>query len=543
MGEDTGGICMYTVVVADDEKELRTALIRNVNWAEIGFQLVGEAENGAEALELVEKLEPDLLLTDIKMPFLSGIELARQVREVKPATQIAFLSGYDDFSYAQQAIQYNIISYILKPVSAAEINEELINIKNKIDEKYKEFTTHNQTQEQLKAAEFLLPLMLDGFRGSLSEKQQEGILENAVRFGILNAKNSELRYAVTVVEIFDEDGENITEPANVNAVDTILKKYVKHMSFYIEGKVVSLLVATGAGFDKYLHILTEEIAQSVHRIMKKVCVIGISRAVEKLENVHESYIEAVNAVGYSKRNGNGIQFISDIERADEYDVEGMKSFSNDVESLIRGGTCLELENYLNNTFDKMMEAHVSITTMNFVMVQMILAVFQIVYAVADHDMLQELQKQNPLSSRIAYEDFSKLKKKYIGFCLTAQKIIAEQRKKSSALICDKALKLIETRYMDPDISLVSISTEIAVSPNYLSALIKKSTGSTFTDILTKKRITIAKEMILCTSMKVREISERCGYNDQHYFSYCFKRVVGISPNACRREYEERMAEA
>lgn len=543
MGEDTGGICMYTVVVADDEKELRTALIRNVNWAEIGFQLVGEAENGAEALELVEKLEPDLLLTDIKMPFLSGIELARQVREVKPATQIAFLSGYDDFSYAQQAIQYNIISYILKPVSAAEINEELINIKNKIDEKYKEFTTHNQTQEQLKAAEFLLPLMLDGFRGSLSERQQEGILENAVRFGILNAKNSELRYAVTVVEIFDEDGENITEPANVNAVDTILKKYVKHMSFYIEGKVVSLLVATGAGFDKYLHILTEEIAQSVHRIMKKVCVIGISRAVEKLENVHESYIEAVNAVGYSKRNGNGIQFISDIERADEYDVEGMKSFSNDVESLIRGGTCLELENYLNNTFDKMMEAHVSITTMNFVMVQMILAVFQIVYAVADHDMLQELQKQNPLSSRIAYEDFSKLKKKYIGFCLTAQKIIAEQRKKSSALICDKALKLIETRYMDPDISLVSISTEIAVSPNYLSALIKKSTGSTFTDILTKKRITIAKEMILCTSMKVREISEKCGYNDQHYFSYCFKRVVGISPNACRREYEERMAEA
>lgn len=543
MGEDTGGICMYTVVVADDEKELRKALIRNVNWAEIGFQLVGEAENGAEALELVEKLEPDLLLTDIKMPFLSGIELARQVREVKPATQIAFLSGYDDFSYAQQAIQYNIISYILKPVSAAEINEELINIKNKIDEKYKEFTAHNQTQEQLKAAEFLLPLMLDGFRGSLSEKQQEGILENAVRFGILNAKNSELRYAVTVVEIFDEDGENITEPANVNAVDTILKKYVKHMSFYIEGKVVSLLVATGAGFDKYLHILTEEIAQSVHRIMKKVCVIGISRAVEKLENVHESYIEAVNAVGYSKRNGNGIQFISDIERADEYDVEGMKSFSNDVESLIRGGTCLELENYLNNTFDKMMEAHVSITTMNFVMVQMILAVFQIVYAVADYDMLQELQKQNPLSSRIAYEDFSKLKKKYIGFCLTAQKIIAEQRKKSSALICDKALKLIETRYMDPDISLVSISTEIAVSPNYLSALIKKSTGSTFTDILTKKRITIAKEMILCTSMKVREISEKCGYNDQHYFSYCFKRVVGISPNACRREYEERMAEA
>lgn len=97
----------YTVVVADDEEEIRRSLVRRVKWEEIGFEVVGEAENGADALELVEKLEPDLLLTDIKMPFLSGIELARAVREVRPMVQIAFLSGFDDFTYAQQAIQYN----------------------------------------------------------------------------------------------------------------------------------------------------------------------------------------------------------------------------------------------------------------------------------------------------------------------------------------------------------------------------------------------------------------------------------------------------
>lgn len=90
----------YTVVVADDEEEIRRSLVRRVKWEEIGFEVVGEAENGADALELVEKLEPDLLLTDIKMPFLSGIELARAVREVRPMVQIAFLSGFDDFTYA-----------------------------------------------------------------------------------------------------------------------------------------------------------------------------------------------------------------------------------------------------------------------------------------------------------------------------------------------------------------------------------------------------------------------------------------------------------
>ena len=119
----------YTVVVTDDEEEIRRSLVRRVKWEEIGFEVVGEAENGADALELVEKLEPDLLLTDIKMPFLSGIELARAVREVRPMVQIAFLSGFDDFTYAQQAIQYNIVSYMLKPISAKEIEAELIKIK------------------------------------------------------------------------------------------------------------------------------------------------------------------------------------------------------------------------------------------------------------------------------------------------------------------------------------------------------------------------------------------------------------------------------
>ena len=137
---------MYTVVVADDEEELRRAIVRRIDWESTGFRVVGEAENGVEALELVEKMEPDLLLTDIKMPFISGIELARQVREIRPATQIAFLSGFDEFSYAQQAIQYNIISYMLKPISVADLTRELIVIKGKIDNLFREFRDKQQIQ-------------------------------------------------------------------------------------------------------------------------------------------------------------------------------------------------------------------------------------------------------------------------------------------------------------------------------------------------------------------------------------------------------------
>jgi len=129
----------YTVVVADDEDELREAVCTMIPWKELGFCLVGSASNGLDALQLVEEHGPDLLLTDIRMPFISGTELARQVREVRPMTNIAFLSGYDDFEYAQQAIAYNVISYMLKPLTVRGLKEELRAIRKKIDAQFATF--------------------------------------------------------------------------------------------------------------------------------------------------------------------------------------------------------------------------------------------------------------------------------------------------------------------------------------------------------------------------------------------------------------------
>lgn len=183
---------MYTVVVADDEEEIRRGIIKKVRWEELGFRVVGDAENGVEALELVEKLEPDLLLTDIRMPFMSGIELARQVREIRPTVQIAFLSGFDDFSYAQQAIQYNIISYMLKPISSQELEEELKNIKEIIDQKFEEFASKESVQDRLDKSEFMLPLLLEGYQGKVTEEVKEELRQNALSCGLLGSSDPEV---------------------------------------------------------------------------------------------------------------------------------------------------------------------------------------------------------------------------------------------------------------------------------------------------------------------------------------------------------------
>ena len=199
---------MYTVIVAEDEERIRRGIVKNVKWESAGFRVIGEAENGADALEMVEQLEPDLLITDIRMPFINGIELARQIREVRPAVQIMFLSGYDDFSYAQEAIQYNIISYLLKPISAEELEKELNKVRKKLDRQYELFSRTDRVKKEMEKSEFLLPLLLDSIeKGDEAERE---LREMAVSVGLLrNAESPSLGFVVVVTRIQDADGADI----------------------------------------------------------------------------------------------------------------------------------------------------------------------------------------------------------------------------------------------------------------------------------------------------------------------------------------------
>lgn len=525
---------MYTIVVADDEEELRKAIIHKIQWEEIGFQLVGEAENGVEALELVEKLKPDLLLSDIRMPFISGIELARQVREVRPGTNIAFLSGFDDFSYAQQAIQYNIISYMLKPISMAELTAELGKIKDKIDQKFREFTGQQQTQ--LEVSEFLLPLLLDDMMAHDYEKDETALRKKAIDCGIMKDENNDFRYAIITTSLLDDQGKNCTSDQITKSIDGIVKKYMKCASFYSKGKVITLLIATPAAFEKYLHILVEEIIQAIERIMRLQCHVGVSRVADKLTCCHEAYREAMKAMSYSQRHRSEVLYIADEERGEEFDAEGMLSIIGKVEDIIRGGSEEELTTCFQQMFDRMMEKRISVSTANFILVQLLSSVCRIAYIASDSEALAQLQKHSMMNGLSFFNNsYRDMQEEITKFCLEVREVILDQKKKSSKVFCDKTLEIIEREYGNPELSLVSVSSDISVSPNYLSALIKKMTGSTFVELLTKKRIETAKELLMCTPMKIREIAEKCGYNDQHYFSYCFKKYNGISPNMLRQQ--------
>ncbi len=418
---------IYTVVVADDEDVLREAVCSMVPWGELGFSLVGSATNGLDALVLVEKLEPDLLLTDIRMPFISGIELARQVREIRPAMNIALVSGYDDFSYAKQAIQYNIISYMLKPLTIEGIAAELRVVHQKIDAQFVLFREASQAPaRQDKRAVFLMPLVLDEY--AAPDPHTDAY---AVECGLLKDSEDKPFYTLMAITLHDRQGAPCTVPAFASTVDDLAAKYLRSVSFFSGGRVIGVLLGNRSDFEEYLHILADEICQIADRVLGLCCRIGVSRMVPELSGLHSAYREAMEA----------------------------------------------------------------------------------------------LMKADPAEERV----------RFIGDLQPAVS--------SGEALCQRALEMLDQHYMEADLSLVSLSGLLDVSPNHLSACIKKYAGETFINILIGKRMDAARQLLETTGLRIQEVAGRCGYLDQHYFSYCFKKYTGESPNALRRRLRAGQAEA
>lgn len=476
---------LLTVIVADDETELREAVCSVIPWKEIGFRLVGSAGNGLDALQLVEQLQPDLLLTDIRMPYISGVSLAQQVRELRPLTQIAFLSGYDDFAYAQKAIEYNVISYLLKPISMRELTEALAEIRGKIRRKFARLLP--QKPEKSGWRELLLPLLLDGFA---EEAQQDdpALLASLVGAGILAAGQE--RYSLTVLAIrLEQDGKNRTTPDMAYTVDMLLGKLCRSRSVYSGGRLLTLLIAEEE--PRGLELAIDELRQSFARVLELRAIVGISHPFTSFCRCHAASREAVDAQRFAGESG--IYHISQIAaESDSVTLQVLALAQRVLHTAVSPGEAAAL--------------------------------------------LRRCRIPEPLFSISPPQE---LQRRVTALCLAARDLLAERRRDGVSLLCAQAMETIEKQYMEEDLSLGGVSEQLHVSPNYLSANMKKYAGDTFMNLLIKKRMEVAHALLTTTGLKIYEVARQCGYSDQHYFSFCFKKYYGTSPAQLRRAESER----
>lgn len=522
---------MYTLLIAEDERDLREAILRSVDWNSVGFEVVGAAENGAEALEMVEQLEPDLVMTDIKMPILSGLELASRIREIRPATQIVILSGYDSFSYAQTAIKYNVISYILKPVSSLELEKELSNIRDIMDRRISEMRGEPDggasLDLRLKRTEFLLPLLL----GDKGQYREDALRSGAKELGII-PDDSPVGFGVAVSKFGSTSGDTMTDKKHIPFVDSILRKYAASESFFVGGRIISLITVPKGTLADTMDLPSRELVQSAKRLLGLKCTVGISREISSLSACSTACFEALTARRYTSDGAGEIRFIEDQEHGTDSEYEDIEKSVFKLEQILKTGTDEKITDFLEKLYRE-----AGGRNDDYLMMQVLATVHRTVSAVADRESLSELVRKSPVYAKtLFYENNENMQRDLTELCLGARQIIAGKRKRETEVICDRVIEIIEHEYGDEQLSLAGVSARLGISPNYLSTLIKKTKKDNFISLLTNRRMKAAYDMLVCTSLRVLEVAEKCGYSDQHYFSYCFKKYYGMSPNKLRENH-------
>ena len=405
---------LLSVVVADDEQELLGAVCQLIDWAGIGFKLVGRASNGLDALQLVEELQPDFLLTDIHMPFISGTALAAQVKAVQPLIQVAFLSGYDEFEYAQQGIASEVIAYLLKPISMAQLTQELIEIHRKIEKKQADFSAARQgtSNYQAVAAAMLLDCYFyAGREENLKALSRMGLAPESIR-------------SVTVAALSCADADAQACQTALGAAEKFLSRQYPCRGFCSAGRIVLLLTSEN-GFLQ-LHAAIDELRRALKRLLDLDVSAGISKEHAPDADFHEAYKEAMEALKTAETES--------------------------------------------------------------------------------------------------------------GFCAADGQSGIDQ-------LCGRVLQIIDKEYMDETLTLQSVSDRLHVSASYLGPNIKKNAGDTFINLLIRKRMAVALNLLQSSDSRIAEIARRCGYSDQSYFGYCFKKFYGVSPAKMRQEREQKGARA
>lgn len=520
---------MYSVLVVDDELEQRRAVIDRVQWEKAGFTVVGDAENGIEALDLLEQLKPDLILTDIKMPLMTGLELAEQVRALRPVTKFVILSGYDTFEYAREALKYNVVRYLLKPISAAEMTEELGKVKAQMDAEFAQLKaglSEENTKMRLEKTELLLPLLLGN--GEDMPKEAE-LLQRASALDLL--PQAKAYFVVVVTKFKRRDGTSATSPGHIDFVNHILRKYASAESFFVNGRIVTLIIGTEEDLDRKMQLPVTELTQSAEKRLEETCTVGISQTVDKLSLCDLACAQAINARRYTADGAGNIRYIEDQERRSSAEFENIEKAVYQLEQLLKFGNGEEIRQFLEALFQEN-----GADSGDYLLLQIMATVQRSMQVLSGQEDFFELSQGVPLfGNRLSFRFADEYKREVTELCISARDRIAHSQRKESEAICDRALQLIREEYKREDLSLTGAAEKLGVSPNYLSALLKKKRDKNFVSLVTEERMKEASNLLLCTTMKIFEISEKCGYSDQHYFSYCFKKYYGESPNKYREK--------
>ncbi len=527
---------MYRVIVADDEEAVRDRLISLVNKLKADFQLVGQFENGYDALEGIEQLQPDLLITDIKMPYIDGIELIKQAKLEVPLMQTIIISGYDSFDYAKQAIDLKVIGYITKPISFDELKEAMYKAKTELDQVLSIDKNIESLQEQAKTN--LSLLQENDLCKLLSLKDVPDNFRKKLEIDQINIKE---KYCVLGIFDFDEEFDKIgyetSEVVNIYLHRYLYDEFDEQYSIYVfnRSNQVLFLALSQKPIDK--DSMEESLASILSKI-NKVCHISLSAAIsdfssEKEHNFRKLFRHALRTLEYRTVIGKStVLFFDDIQKEEvsigKIDDNEFKTVTYDLSY----GYIKDCKGHIKNMLTKIASPEYADSYL-YIISSITNSLLK--SCTNFKDLYKNFMNNNEIFQTV-YEckSVDKLNDFFNSLIDSIYAVNEETRNSGVESGLKQTLAYIDAHYADQNLSLEALSKALCYSVSYLSLLLKND-NKTFTKYVMSVRMEHAKELLTNPNNKIVTVSEAVGYSDPYYFSHCFKKYVGVSPVEYRKK--------
>ena len=538
------------VFLVEDEMVIRRGIKNSIDWEKEGYIFCGEASDGELAYPMIIKEKPDILITDIRMPFMDGLELCKLVKKELPNIKILILSGYDEFDYAKEAIRLGVTEYLLKPISSGKLLEALNGVSESIRRekedkdlvrKYMEEMRENTEHEKQKFFEQMIAGNL-----SMADALETGKkYEMNLSAGMYNL----LLFRFTLGEENRKSGELLGEAEYAIEKLTERLEYVFEFQRGVEGWAFLLM----ADNEEQMSERVKELSKDLAEIMKNYSTIayfgGIGQPVARLRELEESFREAERALAArftmelnriisveDIRMAQNVDTLDDIEITSFGEIEKTRTM---LEKFLNNGAEDEIDEFVDVYINELPEENLkSVLMRQYIIMDAYIVMMSFCEKIEGIEGEMQAQSEELKNSMKTIQTLEEIKN-YIRMLL--KKIIGVRDTISGRRysdIIEIAKDQIRKTYMSDEISLNTIVAEVGMSPSYFSSIFSKEMGKTFVEYLTEIRMDRAKELLMCSSMKTSEIGYEVGYKDPHYFSYIFKKTQNCTPKEFRARGKE-----
>ena len=528
-------ITLLKVFLVEDECVVREGLRDCIDWERYGFEFCGDAPDGELALPQIRKLRPDILITDIKMPFMDGLALSKLVCAELPETRIILISGHNDFEFAQEAIEIGVEQYLLKPVTKASLLKTLEDVSRKIDEEreQKDYLRRFQPEyEQFARRKFFEQITSGTLRVSeiyeQAKKLQIDIDAEGYTVILLTLQSrGTAEYSQTLAERLEE-------------LMAYLLRYGEYLLFRCNLMTYCVIVkGSAAGLDEAVRRCLENIERRCGGDEALAWYAAVSEPVARLSELPGCYASAHTILSYRHLLPERHVLTADVLQKPQRgtlpaldEVDASKADPAIIRNFLQTGMREEIPDFVSEYLASFGNALDSMLFRQYVLLELRFSAIRAAksFGYSQEEFLRPLTSEQELPADGGRET---LEKSCAALLRRAIELREEESGNQYKSMLKRALRYIDQNYTDETLSLNTVAKAANISPNYFSGVFSQEMGQTFVEYLTEKRMERAKELLRYSGKRSSEVAYEVGYRDPRYFSFLFKKTQGCTPSSYR----------